>query len=214
MRRLRHLWDHPDAAALTALGLHALQHRGQEGGRHRHLRRQALPHRKALGLVGDAFSDPSDHRQSCPAPGDRPHRYSTTGERGAAQRPAAVCRTQVGGFAIAHNGNLTNGLTCAARWCATAPSISRPRTPRCSCIWSRSQPTDFVDRFIECDPPDRGRLRDGRHDQQEADRRARSAGIRPLVLGELDGKPILLGNLRARHHRREVYPRRSSPAKS
>jgi amidophosphoribosyltransferase len=50
------IFGHPEAAAITALGLHALQHRGQEGRRHRLLRRQPLPLERRLGLVGDTFS--------------------------------------------------------------------------------------------------------------------------------------------------------------
>jgi amidophosphoribosyltransferase len=79
MRRLRHLRP-PDAAALTALGLHALQHRGQEAagivsfdGKRFHTERQ-------LGLVGDVFSDARviDRCQGKQAIGHV--RYSTTGE--------------------------------------------------------------------------------------------------------------------------------------
>src|SRR5256712_12078839 len=73
------IYGHPDAAAITALGLHALQHRGQEAagivsfdGRWFHSERR-------LGLVGDTFSRPQIIDR---LPGSNPNRhgrYSTTG---------------------------------------------------------------------------------------------------------------------------------------
>jgi len=97
-----------DAAALTALGLHALQHRGQEAAGivsfdgHRF-----FPHR-ALGLVGETFSDPgiieSLHGNSAIG-----HvRYSTTGETALRNVQPLYADFSFGGLALAHNGNLTN----------------------------------------------------------------------------------------------------------
>ena len=97
-----------DAAALTALGLHALQHRGQEAagivssdGERFH------PHR-ALGLVGDIFGDPSviDHLPGQAAIGHV--RYSTSGAPALRNVQPLYADFQFGGLALAHNGNLTN----------------------------------------------------------------------------------------------------------
>src|ERR1700752_2571574 len=74
------VFNHSHAAAITALGLHALQHRGQEAagivsfdGRQFHSERR-------LGLVADTFSDP-DVIDRLPGPSAMGHvRYSTTGE--------------------------------------------------------------------------------------------------------------------------------------
>ncbi len=102
---------HPDAPTLTALGLHALQHRGQEAagivtfdGRQFHSERQ-------LGLVGDHFTDPATLKR-IPGHMAMGHvRYSTTGETILRNVQPLFAELEVGGIAIAHNGNLTNGLT-------------------------------------------------------------------------------------------------------
>ncbi|MGF1469389.1 MAG: amidophosphoribosyltransferase, partial [Sandaracinaceae bacterium] len=98
----------PEASNLTYLGLHALQHRGQESaGIASTDGRQVFAHR-ALGLVQDAFGEAMLGKLA----GDRAigHvRYSTAGERGGLKnaQPIAVEYAE-GALAIAHNGNLTN----------------------------------------------------------------------------------------------------------
>ena len=102
------LWNVPDAAAVTALGLHALQHRGQEAtgivtydGTHFHSHR-------GLGLVGDNFSDA---RVIARLPGTVAvghNRYATTGETILRNVQPLYADFEFGGFAVAHNGNLTN----------------------------------------------------------------------------------------------------------
>jgi amidophosphoribosyltransferase len=97
-----------DAAAHTALGLHALQHRGQEAagivsfdGEHFHSHR-------ALGLVGDNFSS-EDVIASLPGASAIGHnRYSTTGGTILRNVQPLFADFEFGGLAIAHNGNLTN----------------------------------------------------------------------------------------------------------
>ncbi len=105
------LWNCADAAAITALGLHALQHRGQEatgiltydGGRfHSH---------RGLGLVGENFSDA---RVMSRLPGARAighNRYATTGETVLRNVQPLYADFEFGGFGVAHNGNLTNAGT-------------------------------------------------------------------------------------------------------
>jgi amidophosphoribosyltransferase len=102
------VWDVPDAAAVTALGLHALQHRGQEAtgivsydGKHFHSHR-------GLGLVGDNFSDA---KVIARLPGQTAighNRYATTGETILRNVQPLYADFEFGGFAVAHNGNLTN----------------------------------------------------------------------------------------------------------
>ncbi|MCZ6605560.1 MAG: amidophosphoribosyltransferase [Alphaproteobacteria bacterium] len=97
-----------DAAALTALGLHALQHRGQEStgivsfdGARFH------PHR-ALGEVGDVFGDPAVI-QRLPGSAAIGHvRYSTSGAPALRNVQPLYADFNFGGLALAHNGNLTN----------------------------------------------------------------------------------------------------------
>ncbi len=102
------IFNHADAAAITALGLHALQHRGQEAtgivsfdGEHFHSHRGA-------GLVGDNFGDA---RVIAGLPGTRAaghNRYATTGETILRNVQPLYADFEFGGFAVAHNGNLTN----------------------------------------------------------------------------------------------------------
>jgi amidophosphoribosyltransferase len=102
---------HKDAAALTALGLHALQHRGQEAcGIVTSDGRQFHSHR-ALGQVGDNFSS---QRVIDALPGRLAighNRYATTGETILRNVQPLFAEFDFGGFAIGHNGNLTNAAS-------------------------------------------------------------------------------------------------------
>jgi amidophosphoribosyltransferase len=99
---------HGDAAAMTALGLHALQHRGQEAaGIVSSDGRQSYAYR-AIGLVGDNFNTPSvmDKLKGHAAIGHV--RYSTTGDSLLRNVQPFYADFSFGNLAIAHNGNLTN----------------------------------------------------------------------------------------------------------
>ena len=102
--------NHEDASALVALGLHALQHRGQEGcgivsfdGKNYHSE-------KRQGLVGDHFTN-SEILKKLPGNFAIGHnRYSTTGETSLRNIQPFFADLHMGGLSIAHNGNLTNAL--------------------------------------------------------------------------------------------------------
>ena len=105
------IFGHADAAAITALGLHALQHRGQEAAGIVSFDGRRYNSERRLGLVGDHFSKASTIER---LPGDSAigHvRYSTTGETILRNVQPLFAELNSGGFAVAHNGNLTNGLT-------------------------------------------------------------------------------------------------------
>ena len=102
--------NHSDASALTALGLHALQHRGQEGcgivsfdGKNYHSE-------KRQGLVGDHFTDPNTIKKLPGKFAIGHNRYSTTGETSLRNIQPFFADLYMGGLSIAHNGNLTNAL--------------------------------------------------------------------------------------------------------
>lgn len=105
------IYGHQEAAAHTALGLHALQHRGQEAaGIVSYDSRQFYSHR-ALGLVGDNFNSAETIgrlRGHC-AIGH--NRYSTTGETLLRNVQPLFAEFSFGGFSLAHNGNITNAHT-------------------------------------------------------------------------------------------------------
>jgi amidophosphoribosyltransferase len=102
------VYGHVDAAAHVALGLHALQHRGQEAaGIVAFDGRQFHAHR-GMGLVSDIFADSNviGRLQGSAAVGHT--RYSTTGELVLRNVQPLFAEFEFGGMAIAHNGNLTN----------------------------------------------------------------------------------------------------------
>ncbi len=102
---------HPDAAKLTALGLHALQHRGQEAAGIVTYDGSRFHSERRLGLVGDNFNKPDviDRLRGDTAIGHV--RYSTTGATILRNVQPLFADLDTGGFAVAHNGNLTNALT-------------------------------------------------------------------------------------------------------
>src|SRR5471030_3431713 len=105
------IFGHPEAAAITALGLHALQHRGQEAAGIVSFDGTRFHSERRLGLVGDTFSrrDVIDRLPGTTAVGHV--RYSTTGETILRNVQPLFAELNAGGFAIGHNGNLTNGLS-------------------------------------------------------------------------------------------------------
>jgi amidophosphoribosyltransferase len=101
-----------DAAAHTALGLHALQHRGQEAAGIVATDGKRFSQHMALGKVGENFNEPKvmDNLQGHAAIGHV--RYSTSGEKAnMANIQPLFAELDFGGFALAHNGNLTNAKT-------------------------------------------------------------------------------------------------------
>ncbi|MBL4804117.1 MAG: amidophosphoribosyltransferase [Alphaproteobacteria bacterium] len=97
-----------DASAFTALGLHALQHRGQEACGIVSYDGETFFAHKAQGLVGANFSESNviDRLKGYVALGH--NRYATTGEGGMRNVQPLYADMDFGGFAVAHNGNLTN----------------------------------------------------------------------------------------------------------
>ncbi|MDP8997534.1 MAG: class II glutamine amidotransferase, partial [Pseudomonadota bacterium] len=103
------IYGHPDAAALTALGLHALQHRGQEAAGIVSYDGERFHSERRMGLVGDHFSSDKviNRLKGNRAVGHT--RYSTTGETILRNVQPLFAELAAGGIAVAHNGNLTNG---------------------------------------------------------------------------------------------------------
>ena len=99
-----------DAAAATALGLHALQHRGQEAAGIVSFDGQEFYARRGSGHVAENFSAP-EAIASLPGTMAAGHvRYSTTGGAGLRNVQPLYAELAAGGFAIAHNGNISNSL--------------------------------------------------------------------------------------------------------
>lgn len=103
------VWGSADAAALTALGLHALQHRGQEAAGIVSLEPGGQFHaHKGRGLVGDNFGDAAVIAGLPGRAAVGHNRYATTGETALRNVQPLYADFEFGGFAVAHNGNLTN----------------------------------------------------------------------------------------------------------
>ena len=103
--------DNSDSAALTALGLHALQHRGQEGCGIVSFDGKNFHSEKKMGLVGDNFTKGKTLKG---LPGNFAighNRYSTTGSTNLRNIQPFFADLHVGGISLAHNGNLTNAIT-------------------------------------------------------------------------------------------------------
>src|SRR6476620_6032533 len=102
---------HSDAAALTALGLHALQHRGQEAAGIVSFDGKRFYQERHMGLVGDHYTNPMALARLPGSITIGHTRYSTTGEVAMRNVQPLFAELEEGGISIAHNGNFTNGLT-------------------------------------------------------------------------------------------------------
>src|SRR5262249_5175209 len=144
------IFGHPDAAAITALGLHALQHRGQEAAGIVSYDGKRFHSERRLGLVGDTLSrrEIIDRLPGSMAVGHV--RYSTTGETILRNVQPLFAELNAGGFAIAHNGNLTNGLTLRRQLVGEGAIMqSTSDTEVILHLLARSSHRRFIDRFID-----------------------------------------------------------------
>src|SRR6201985_1271696 len=144
------IFGHPEAAAITALGLHALQHRGQEAAGIVSFDGARFHSERRLGLGGETFSR-REVIERLPGNAAIGHvRYSTTGETILRNVQPLFAELNAGGFAVGHNGNLTNGLTLRrqlvrAGAMTQAPTATEVVLP----LGARSTRNRFVDRFID-----------------------------------------------------------------
>jgi amidophosphoribosyltransferase len=186
------IYGHPDAAALTALGLHALQHRGQEAAGIVSFDGERFQTERRLGLVGDHFSSEKiiNRLQGSSALGHV--RYSTTGETILRNVQPLFAELAAGGFAVAHNGNLTNGLTLRRELIAQgAICQSTSDTEVILHLVARSQKSRIVERYIDALRALEGAYALVALTNKKLIGARDPLGIRPLILGELNGAYIL-----------------------
>lgn len=101
------VYGHPEAAKITYLGLHSLQHRGQESAGICTMENGRLYNHKRMGLVADIFNE--DAFKQLPGKEAIGHvRYSTTGSSQLRNAQPIAVEYARGNMAIAHNGNLVN----------------------------------------------------------------------------------------------------------
>jgi amidophosphoribosyltransferase len=186
------IFGHPDAGALAVLGLHALQHRGQEAaGIVTYDGVQFIAERHA-GHVGDIFGKNSIHAQTLKGMQALGHvRYSTTGGSHARNIQPIYADLAGGGIALAHNGNLTNTHVLRERLVQEGAIFqSTSDTEVIVHLVARSTSKPVVDRLVDA-------LKDVEGAYSLVAMTAKKLigvrdpwGVRPLVLGELDGAPI------------------------
>ncbi len=186
------IFQHDDASALTALGLHALQHRGQEAaGIFTHDGTKFFSERR-MGLVGDHFNrkDVIERLRGRQAIGHV--RYSTTGGSSKQNIQPLYAESSCGGFTVCHNGNLTNALTIRKDLIQKGSIFyTSSDTEVILHLIARSEKEQFYERFIESLLKiDGGYALVGMTENEMVGVRD-PHGIRPLVLGKLDGSYVL-----------------------
>ncbi len=181
-----------NAASLTALGLHALQHRGQEACGIASYDGEKFHTERHLGLVGDNFTgdDPSLRLPGHISIGHV--RYSTAGQTVLRKVQPLFSMLHSGGFALAHNGHLTNAFTIREQLVeAGALFQSTSDTEVLIHLTARAKSGKFIDRFINAlRQIDGGYAFVGLTDNTLIGARDR-LGIRPLLLGRMGGSYIL-----------------------
>ncbi len=182
---------HSDASALTALGLHALQHRGQESAGIVSFDGTQFHSEKRMGLVGDHFTDPMT-LANLPGQSAMGHvRYSTTGDNVLSNVQPLFAELEVGGIAIAHNGNITNGQTVRSSLIANgAICQTTSDTEVILHLLAKSKVGNAPHRLIEALKQLEGAYSLVAMTRSKLIATRDPFGIRPLVYGELDGKPI------------------------
>ncbi|HWU25161.1 MAG TPA: amidophosphoribosyltransferase [Rhizomicrobium sp.] len=187
------IFRHPDAGALTVLGLHALQHRGQESvGIVSYDGLQFIAERHS-GLVGDSFGKNSVHTPKLKGTQALGHvRYSTTGGSFARNIQPMYADLSGGGIALAHNGNLTNAHLLREELVREGAIFqSTSDTEAIIHLVARSQYKVTIDKLVDALKQVKGAYSLVALTAKKLIGVRDPWGVRPLVLGELDGSPIL-----------------------
>ncbi|HYG27344.1 MAG TPA: amidophosphoribosyltransferase, partial [Caulobacteraceae bacterium] len=182
----------PEASAVAALGLHALQHRGQEACGIATFDGQRFHTERHMGLVGDSFTGPDlvDRLPGAAAIGHT--RYSTAGGSFIRNVQPMFADLEAGGVALAHNGNLTNFLTLRERLVQEGAIFQSTSDSEVILhLIARSRRARVVDRFIDALTQIEGGYALVALTNKKMIGVRDPLGIRPLVLGDLDGKPVL-----------------------
>lgn len=186
------IYGHNDAAAMTALGLHALQHRGQEACGIVTYDGENFYSKKALGLVDNTFSRASiiNELKGFTAVGH--NRYATTGATMIRNVQPMYADMSIGGFTVAHNGNLTNAHTLR-RELVEQGSIfhSTSDTEVIVHLVAKSAQQNVKDRLIDALTKIVGAYALIAISQESMIGIRDPHGIRPLVLGKLGGAYVL-----------------------
>jgi len=186
------VFDAEDASTLTALGLHALQHRGQEACGIASFDGQRFHTERHMGHVGDAFGG-GDLMARLPGRTAIGHtRYSTAGGSFIRNVQPMFADLESGGLALAHNGNLTNFLTLREKLVADGAIFQSTSDSEVILhLVARSRKDRILERFIDALTRIEGGYALVAITNKKLIGVRDPLGIRPLVLGDLDGKAVL-----------------------
>ena len=181
-----------DASTLTALGLHALQHRGQEGCGIVSFDGNKYHSEKRFGLVGDNFNNETVLKQ---LPGNYAighNRYSTTGGTTLRNVQPFYADTNAGGIAVSHNGNLTNAITLRKKMVENGSIFyTTSDTETIVKLIAKSKRSTTIDKIIETLFQIQGGYALVMIAQNTLIGVRDPYGIRPLVIGKLKNSFVL-----------------------
>ncbi|MEZ5919289.1 MAG: amidophosphoribosyltransferase [Alphaproteobacteria bacterium] len=181
-----------DAAALTALGLHALQHRGQESAGIVTFDGEHFFSHKALGLVDSNFSDARVIERLKGRCAIGHNRYSTSGESALRNVQPLYADMDFGGFAVAHNGNLTNAQALRKSLVKRGSIFqSTSDTEVIVHLVAVSEKKDVVERIVDAVTQVKGAYSLIASAGEKIIGVRDPYGIRPLVLGKLGDADVL-----------------------
>ncbi|HEY4941124.1 MAG TPA: amidophosphoribosyltransferase [Rhizomicrobium sp.] len=188
------VFGHPDSGALTVLGLHALQHRGQEAAGIVTFDDGHFTSERHTGLVGDIFGGRNSARvlnlKGSFAIGH--NRYSTAGGSGVRNIQPMFADLTGGGLALAHNGNLTNALALRNELVGEGRIFqSTSDTEVIIHLAARSTYRHIVDKLIDALKKVQGAYSLVALTSKKLIGVRDPWGVRPLVLGKLDNAYIL-----------------------
>ena len=186
------IFDHADAGALSVLGLHALQHRGQEAAGIVTYDNGHFISERHMGLVGDAFGRGSAAAKNLKGRFAIGHnRYSTAGGSRASNIQPIFADLAGGGLAIAHNGNLTNAHTLRQELVGQGAIFqSTSDTETIVHLTARSTKSRIVDKLIDALCQVQGAYSLVALTSKKLIGVRDPNGVRPLVMGNLDGAVI------------------------
>ena len=184
--------DSKDAAALTALGLHALQHRGQEGCGIVSFDGSHYFSEKRFGLVGDNFNKEKVLNRLKGNYAIGHNRYSTTGENTLRNIQPFFADTNAGGIGVAHNGNLTNSISLRKKLVDEgAIFYTTSDTETIVQLIARSKRKKTIDKIVDAIFQIQGGYSLVMLTQTSLVGVRDPYGIRPLVIGKLNNSYVL-----------------------
>ena len=184
--------DSKDAAALTALGLHALQHRGQEGCGIVSFDGSHYFSEKRFGLVGDNFNKEKILNRLRGNYAIGHNRYSTTGENTLRNIQPFFADTNAGGIGVAHNGNLTNSISLRKKLVDEgAIFYTTSDTETIVQLIARSKRKKTIDKIVDAIFQIQGGYSLVMLTQTSLVGVRDPYGIRPLVIGKLNNSYVL-----------------------